>query len=129
MFKGAMIVGIGGFIGSVARYLLSDWVHKTFDTNFPLGTLIINIVGCLLIGFILGLFEREALISTELRLFLTVGFCGGFTTFSTFSNDSLNLAGDSQMLLTGLYIGLSVFAGIAFTFFGKYLSGFVVGVK
>jgi fluoride exporter len=125
MFKGVFIVGIGGFIGTVARYLLSQFIQKYFNTAFPLGTLIINILGCLIIGFLFGMFERGSLISSELRLFLTVGFCGGFTTFSTFSNDSVNLINDGELLYLMLYMGLSIFAGISFTFLGKILADYL----
>ena len=125
MFKGVFIVGIGGFIGTVARYLLSQFIQKYFNTAFPLGTLIINILGCLIIGLLFGMFERGSLISSELRLFLTVGFCGGFTTFSTFSNDSVNLINDGELLYLMLYMGLSIFAGISFTFLGKILADYL----
>ncbi len=73
MFKGALIVGLGGFLGSVTRYLSTQLIHRLISTNFSLGTLIINLTGCLLIGFIFGLFEKGNLISSDLRLFLTVG--------------------------------------------------------
>ena len=125
MFKGAIIVGLGGFIGSVSRYLGSQLIHKIFNTSFPLGTLIVNLIGCFLIGLLLGLFEKGNLISSDVRLFLTVGFCGGFTTFSTFTSDSVNLINDSEVLYLMLYMGLSIFAGISFTFIGKYLANYI----
>lgn len=129
MLKGAIIVGLGGFLGSVARYISSQFIHKIFSTNFPLGTLIINLIGCFLIGFLLGLFEKGSLISSDLRLFLTVGFCGGFTTFSTFSNDTVNLVNDTEVLYLMLYMGLSIFAGISFTFIGKNLANYIWSFK
>lgn len=122
MFKGVFIAGLGGFLGTVARYLLSQFIQKYFNTIFPLGTLIINIIGCFIIGFLFGMFERGNLISPDLRLFLTVGFCGGFTTFSTFSNDSVNLINDGEILYLMLYTGISIFVGISFTFLGKILA-------
>jgi CrcB protein len=119
MFRMAIIVGVGGFIGTVVRYFTSNLIHKLFPTNFPLGTLVVNLAGCLLIGVIIGLFEKGSILSLELRLFLTVGFCGGFTTFSAFLNDTINLASESEMLSLAFYTGISIFAGIACTFLGK----------
>ncbi len=129
MLKGVIIVGIGGFLGSVSRYLLSQFIHRAINTNFPLGTLVINILGCFLIGLLFGLFERGSLISPNMRLFLTVGFCGGFTTFSTFSNDTVNLVNDSEVFYLFLYTGLSIFAGIGCTFLGKFLANYLWSLK
>ncbi|HQK41267.1 MAG TPA: fluoride efflux transporter CrcB [Flavobacterium alvei] len=129
MFKGALIVGFGGFLGSITRYLSSQLIHKYFSTNFPLGTLIVNLAGCLIIGIIFGLFEKGSILSSNLRLFLTVGFCGGFTTFSTFANDSINLINDSEVLYLMLYMGISIFAGISFTFIGKEIANYIWSIK
>ncbi len=125
MLRGIIIVGLGGFLGSVSRYLTTHYIHKLFDTNFPLGTLIVNILGCLFIGFILGLFEKGSIVSADLRLFLTVGFCGGFTTFSTFTNDSINLANETEIFYLMLYIGFSIFIGISSTFIGRILANYI----
>lgn len=121
MFRSAIIVGFGGFIGSMARFLLSGTIHRYFETNFPLGTVSVNLAGCFLIGIFLGLFEKGNIISPELRLFLTVGFCGGFTTFSTFTSDTVHLANDSEMLRLAVYLGVSVIAGIYMTIAGRNL--------
>ncbi len=129
MFRGALIVGIGGFLGSVTRYLTSQLIHKIFPTNFPLGTLIVNLAGCLLIGIIFGLFEKGSILSSDLRLFLTVGFCGGFTTFSTFSNDTINLVNDSEVLYLMIYMGISIFAGISFTYIGKGIANYIWSIR
>lgn len=126
MLKSALIVGLGGFLGGAIRFLSTNLIHKYFVTNYPLGTMIINIIGCLLIGFFLGIFEKGHIISANLRLFLTVGFCGGFTTFSTFSHDTINLLNEAQIFLVMTYIGLSIFIGIIFTYVGKYLSNFIL---
>jgi len=129
MYKGILIVGLGGFLGSSSRYMLTQLIHRLFITNFPLGTLLINIIGCFALGFLLGIFEKGSLISPELWLFLTVGFCGGFTTFSTFSADSLNLINDREILYLILYMGLSIFVGISCTFIGKIIGNYIWSLK
>lgn len=125
MLKGAIFVGIGGFIGSIARYITTVLVHKIFPTTFPLGTLIVNLVGCFLIGIILGIFEKGEVLSPEMRLFLSVGFCGGLTTFSTFTNDTINLINDREVLFLTFYMGVSVFLGISLTLFGKTVVNYI----
>lgn len=119
MLKAALIVGLGGFLGSIARFLTTQFLQRYFVTFFPVGTLVVNLLGCLLIGILFGFFEKGNLLSPQLRLFLTVGFCGGFTTFSAFAIDSVNLINDSEILYLMLYTGFSILAGIAFTFLGK----------
>jgi fluoride exporter len=121
MLRIALIIGTGGFAGTLARYFSIQWVQKTFANSFPLGTMLVNIAGCFLIGLFLGLAEKGNILTNELRLFLTVGFCGGFTTFSTFTADSLFLMRDGQFFHLSLYIGLSVIVGIIFTFLGSSL--------
>jgi fluoride exporter len=119
--KIALIIGAGGFIGSIGRYLLQQLVHQKVATTFPLGTMIVNIVGCLIIGIIYALSEKGNVLTPEWRMFLATGLCGGFTTFSTFSYESLNLLRDGQFLYVGLYVGLSVILGIAATWLGVTL--------
>lgn len=116
--KSILIVGIGGFIGSIARFLIGNFVQDKSNYSFPIGTLVVNIIGCLLIGLFLGLSEKQNLISPELRLFLTIGFCGGFTTFSSFTNDNIQLINSGAILQVLIYTGLSVFVGIAATYLG-----------
>ena len=121
MLKNIIIVGIGGFIGTILRYLLTFYVHKATDSIFPIGTLIVNLLGCFIIGIVIGLFEKGSLVSPEFRLFLTVGFCGGLTTFSTFSSDIVNLLSDLEIFYFTIYLALSVILGLLLSFAGKNL--------
>jgi CrcB protein len=122
MIKTIFIVGTGGFIGSVSRYLLSRVMQSSYPHAFPLGTFTVNILGCLLIGLIYGLSEKSPAITMGWRLFLAVGFCGGFTTFSTFANENLALLRDGEFFYFFLYTGLSVVLGITATFLGVIIT-------
>lgn len=113
-----LIIGSGGFIGTIARYLLSRWITEISGPTFPMATLIINLLGSLLIGLFYGLSERGSLLSTEWRLFLTVGLCGGFTTFSTFATENLLLLRDNELFYFALYAGLSLFLSLVAVFLG-----------
>src|SRR6266404_2237769 len=113
-----LLVGAGGFIGSVSRYYSGQIFARYFSTALPIGTLLVNIAGCLLIGIIYGLSERSNILSPEWRLFLATGFCGGFTTFSTFSIESISLIRDGQFFILSLYIAASVIIGFAATYLG-----------
>src|SRR5689334_25213516 len=102
-------VGFGGFIGSVARYLLSGYVQQSFKaTNFPLGTLAVNLIGCFVIGFLAALGESRGLFTNQSRAFVFIGILGGFTTFSSFGNETLNLIREDQMMNALVNIGESV---------------------
>lgn len=113
-----IIIGIGGFIGSVARYLSQQYFQKHFPSSFPYGTMWVNITGCFLIGVIYALSEKGNILTPEWRLFLATGFCGGFTTFSTFSYENISLLRDGQYFYAAIYSGISVFGGIIATFLG-----------
>lgn len=113
MLKNIMLVALGGAAGSVARYLLSKAIQDTAATAFPWGTMAVNVAGCLLIGLLYGLAAGDGTrLGADLKLMLTVGFCGGFTTFSTFANESLTLAKSGDALLSAAYIGSSVALGV-----------------
>ena len=122
MIKTILLIGSGGFIGSVSRFLASRFMQNHFPSAFPFGTFFVNISGCFLIGLIYGFSERSTLFTSGWKMFLAVGFCGGFTTFSTFANENLALLRDGEFLHFLLYTGLSVFLGIAATFFGVLLT-------
>lgn len=111
--KSLLIVGLGGGLGSILRYLCQKWVYEIYPHPFPWGTFIVNIAGCFLIGIFYSLSEKSALFTTEWRLLLTTGFCGGFTTFSAFAFENLNLLRTGDTVYFFLYIIASVVLGIA----------------
>lgn len=86
-----LIAGLGGFLGSACRYWLSTATYRVLGQDFPYGTLLVNVIGCFLIGFLMTFFEERFVVSPNLRVFLTIGILGGFTTFSTFSFETLAL--------------------------------------
>lgn len=108
MWKTILFVGLGGFIGSVARLLIQLAITKHIVIVFPIGTMLVNVLGCFLIGLIYGQLDKTNAITPELRSFLITGLCGGFTTFSTFSYESYILFRDGSYLHGGVYILSSV---------------------
>lgn len=122
MLKNIFLIGLGGFIGSVARYFLSRLNLNVDFFSIPLGTLLVNISGSFLIGFLTAVAERSDLLSTEWRLFLMVGLCGGFTTFSTFANENLMLMHNGQFPSLLLYTGISVLGGFVAVYLGYSLT-------
>lgn len=125
MIKTLILIGAGGFIGGVARYLLSHFIQQNATSSFPWGTLAVNIIGSLAIGVIYGLSERGAIASSEARLFLAVGICGGFTTFSAFSNENLVLLRDGQFAFFAMYSFATVAFGLVAVFTGYALTKMV----
>jgi CrcB protein len=120
MLKNILLIGVGGGIGSILRYLLSRYIELRILTSFPLGTFTVNIVGCFIIGVIYGLTIRN-LAPPEMRFLLATGFCGGFTTFSTFSYESLSLLRDGQLWFAFLYMAGSLLAGLAAVWIGMLI--------
>jgi len=116
------LVGIGGMIGSIARYLAASLLTRIFPSAFPYGTFVVNLVGCLLIGVVMGSAERFEWVSAEWRLFLATGLCGGFTTFSSFSFENIALLRDGDFLTFGVYSVASFFLGLAATCLGLVLT-------
>jgi CrcB protein len=116
-------VGLGGFLGAASRYLLAGWVHQVVPlTTFPLGTLVVNVAGCLGIGALAGLAEFRQVLGPELRAFAMIGVLGGFTTFSTFAHETLALARDSELLRAFANVALQVVAGLAAAWLGYALA-------
>ena len=114
-------VGIGGFLGSVVRYLIGMIPIKN-NTIFPFHTLLINVLGAFLIGYIMALFSKNSSWDGRLLLMLKVGFCGGLTTFSTFSNETFALLQNHHYFLAVAYVLLSLILGISAVFLGQYFS-------
>ena len=121
IIKNILAVGAGSFIGGAARYLVSLRM-KGIGKGFPWATLAVNLVGCLMIGLLWGLLSRNAAENTSWGLFLTVGLCGGFTTFSTFSKEALAMLQSGQIWGFASYIAISVLAGIALVALGYYIA-------
>ncbi len=122
MLKTILIIGTGSFFGGVLRYLVSLYVQNNVLSAFPWGTFIVNILGSLLIGFLFGLSERLSFFDYEWRLFLAVGFCGSFTTFSTFANENLALLKEGSFFLFAVYTGMTIFLGLLAVFSGSLIS-------
>ena len=117
VIKNIVVVGAGSFIGGATRYLIS-LAMKNVSKGFPWATLAVNLVGCFLIGLLWGHFTRSANENSNWTLFLTVGLCGGFTTFSTFSKEALMMLQSGNIWGFTGYVALSVIAGIALVALG-----------
>jgi len=102
---------IGGATGTVARYVLAGATYRIFGTGFPYGTFAVNLIGCLILGFLASFTERKLFLDANLRLLLMVGFCGAFTTFSTFILETANLIRDGESTRAFLNVLLSVVIG------------------
>ena len=113
-----IIVTIGGGLGSAARYLVSTWAAARFGAAFPYGTLIVNIVGCFIIGAFVTMTTERLIISPYWRLFVTVGIVGGFTTFSSFSYETMHLLQETDVLRAFYNVGLNVIVGFSATWLG-----------
>lgn len=121
MSRVLLIVGVGGFLGSIARYLVALVFAKTLISPFPLGTFIVNVFGCFLIGLFYGLSENYGWFTPQWRLFLATGFCGGFTTFSSFAYENLQLLQKEEYWTFGAYSVLSFVLGLLGAFAGVFL--------
>jgi len=118
-FVDVLWVGLGGFVGSSLRFVVSGWVHRLSGTStFPHGTLAVNVIGCFLLGLLGGWAEHRQVLSPAARLFLMIGVLGGFTTFSTFAYETLSLAHGSETARAFANIALQVVLGLAAAWLG-----------
>jgi len=122
MLKHILLVAIGGAVGSVARFLIQKYLHEMYPDPFPLGTFVVNLAGCLAIGLMYGVTASHGILTTELRLLLMTGLCGGFTTFSAFTLESVGLLEQQRFMTFFLYFGGSVVLGLAATAAGAWLT-------
>ena len=120
MLKNLLLVGLGGGMGTMLRYMAWYFFRSS---NFPTSTLLVNIAGSLIIGIVIGLSIKEAGFSNNWKLFLATGICGGFTTFSAFSIENLQMLQTGKYLLSALYICTSIILGIGATWLGFKLAG------
>lgn len=115
-----LLVGIGGALGSISRYLLGTWIQAlSRSIDFPYGTLIVNLLGCFLIGLLSQLAEARGAFTSETRAFLFIGILGGFTTFSSFGNDTINLMRDGAAFNALANIGVNVILGLVLVWLGR----------
>ena len=122
MLKTILYIALGGAIGSVLRFLTTLLVSKFWSNHFPLATFLANIIGCFLIGFFIGVMEKNQLSDSNLKWFLITGFCGGYTTFSAFGMENYNLFQNNYSLLAFGYIGLSILLGLFAVWFGLFVA-------
>src|SRR5690554_173361 len=122
MLKTLLIVGLGGGIGSIFRYLTSVLTQKHVQSLFPWATFLVNVIGCLIIGILVGLFAKQQIENTDLKLLFITGFCGGFTTFSAFALENIKLFQSGNTLLALLYIALSVILGVLAVWTGMMIT-------
>lgn len=125
MIKTIILVGLCGAIGSVLRYLSGWFASKYFQGSFPISTLVINILGSLLIGVFIGILAKYYPENHPLKFLLIIGFCGGFTTFSSFAVENYNLFQNQQQLSAYIYIITSVILTISAVGIGNYITKFI----
>jgi fluoride exporter len=122
-------VAIGAALGGVARFYLADIIQHRAGIDFPAGTLVVNITGSFLIGFFLRYALQSAVIGPEMRLFLTTGFCGGYTTFSTFSYETITLLQDGEYSRASVYVGTSVALALVATVLGIAAANWLLALR
>ncbi|MCA4894626.1 MAG: fluoride efflux transporter CrcB [Cytophagales bacterium] len=116
-----LLIFVGGGIGSVMRFSLGTWISSFHSHHFPYGTLFVNVLACFVLGTLVGVADHKQIISPNARLFWTVGFCGGFSTFSTFSSETLTLIQNGFPFSGLVYVLASLLLCLAATYLGLYL--------
>ena len=122
MWKLMLLAGAGGFIGTCCRFLVNRLFLFIWKAPFPLATFTVNILGCLIFGILFGLLGKNGIVPPKMNALLIVGFCGGFTTFSTFSFESFTLGNNGALLLSFTYIIFSVIAGLLAVWLGIFIT-------
>ncbi len=117
-----LLIFVGGGLGSIFRFMLGKFIQTQFMRTFPLGTLGVNVLASLILGLLIGMFEAKTLTNPNYRTFIAIGFCGGFSTFSTFSNDTLHLIQNNRLSEALLNVLLNVVLCILATFGGLTLA-------
>lgn len=117
----ALLVFIGGGLGAAARYWLSGTVYRWASSTFPYGTIVVNVIGCFVIGFLMTSLEERFLATPALRIFLTIGMLGGFTTFSTFSFETIKMIEDAQIQYAIVNVGMTITTCLSGTYIGTLL--------
>ncbi len=119
------LLAIGGITGTIARYLLGGYIYAVLGTSFPYGTLVVNLLGCLIVGFLAAFMENKFMLTPNLRLLLMIGFCGAFTTFSTFILETSNLIRSGETLKAFMNIIFSVIIGLIVFRIGVFLGDII----
>jgi fluoride exporter len=122
-------VAVGGALGSVARYLIGALIQGRVTTAFPVGTFVINVSGSLLLGFLVRIGLETTAFGPEMRFFLTTGFCGGFTTFSTFSYETMRLFEDGEYATAGVYVVFSIILALLGCAVGMGVAGRLISMS
>lgn len=121
MLRAILLVGLGSACGGILRYLAGKLIHGVISTQFPAGTMAVNVIGCFLIGLVYCIFNRHTPGDTNMQLLLATGFCGGFTTFSSFIHENHAMLENGNILQFALYTGLSVTLGLLALYLAIYL--------
>ncbi|RMD92885.1 MAG: fluoride efflux transporter CrcB [Calditrichaeota bacterium] len=120
MFK-IIVVGLGGFLGAISRYIISGFIYRLLGDRFPYGTLFVNVLGCFLIGLIVTITEERFFVNPTIRIFLTVGLLGAFTTFSTFGYETIELIRQGSHFAALANVIYSVLNGLAAVYVGMVI--------